>query len=202
MLNQSPLAPSAANPKANLSAQADAAILKCLQKDKNNRYADVTHLAAALQEVLEAAREQSNPLATPLPIAAASQSRMPASPGADMLETRKGEMPQLAPPPAMPTTPVHGQGPAMGGVRVATPGHGTPITNNGPSGYPQAQGGHAVDRVGPMPSYGTGQSQPLAQTGQEMRPTAPAGNSKLIWWIVGLLVLGAGAGAIAAYFMQ
>ncbi|MEO8704738.1 MAG: serine/threonine-protein kinase, partial [Kofleriaceae bacterium] len=51
-LKQTPIPPSAANAKASIPQQADRVILKCLEKDKNNRFADVTALAAGLQEVL------------------------------------------------------------------------------------------------------------------------------------------------------
>jgi hypothetical protein len=192
-------------------------ILKCLEKDKNNRYADVTALAAALQEVLDHAREASNPLATPLPAAAMagaaqSQPRMPATPGADLLETRKGELPNLAPP-AMPAGGLSAPGPTppqgahgMAGHRIATPGAGTPIMGGVNPGYPQA-GGPGMDRAG-APSYMPPPAQPAPQMpmvqggASESRPVKSGGGSKLIWWIVGLLVLGAGAGAVAAYFLQ
>jgi serine/threonine-protein kinase len=208
-LKQTPQPPSTANPKANLPAQADRVILKCLEKDKNNRHADVTHLSTALQEVLDQAREASNPLATPLPIGGSSSRMQPPPGGADLLETTRGEMPQVAPPP-MPGGP--GGGGMMGsgmqmqgagaplGVRIATPGGGTPIAPlNNPASYPQAPPNHAVDRVGPLVTY------PQANTNNgatEVRPTQPGGgSSKLIWWIVGLLVLGAGVGAVAALFL-
>jgi eukaryotic-like serine/threonine-protein kinase len=61
-LKQTPQPPSAANPKAALPLAADKVILKALEKDKNNRHADVTAMAAGLQEVLDHARESSNPL--------------------------------------------------------------------------------------------------------------------------------------------
>ena len=44
-LKQTPMPPSQANPKASLPPAADRVILKCLEKDKNNRYADVTALS-------------------------------------------------------------------------------------------------------------------------------------------------------------
>jgi hypothetical protein len=120
-----------------------------------------------------------------------------------MLETRRGELPQVAPPPM----PEHGMGQPMSGlggaplgVRIATPGAGTPILQHqGQQHYPQPQSGHAQDRVGPM-SY---QPAHMAPNGgaTEVRSTAAGGNSKLVWWIVGLLVLGAGVGAVAAYFL-
>jgi serine/threonine-protein kinase len=48
-LTQSPTRPSQAHPRAGLPSAADDAILMCLARDKHNRYADVTQLAAALQ---------------------------------------------------------------------------------------------------------------------------------------------------------
>jgi eukaryotic-like serine/threonine-protein kinase len=203
-LKQTPMAPSGANAKANLPATADRVILKCLEKDKNNRYADVTQLATALQEVLDQAREASNPLATPLPSAAASQPRMPPQqgPGVELLETRRGELPNVAPPPMPGPMSMQGNGqPTPLGGRVATP-NGTPIMQHQAPSYPQATPNHAVDRVGPVGNYPqtNPQSQALAHGGPtEVRPAS--GSSKLVWWIVGLLVLGAGVGAVAALFL-
>src|SRR6185503_15667057 len=51
-LKQTPMPPSQASPRAQLSEAADRAILKCLEKDKNNRFPNVTALAAALQEAM------------------------------------------------------------------------------------------------------------------------------------------------------
>ncbi len=212
-LKQTPMAPSAANPKANLPAAADRVILKCLEKSKENRHADVSQLAIAMQEVLDQARDQSNPLATPLPMASSANAsgRMPPQQqgGVEMLETRRGEMPQLAPPP-MPGGGMGqqmsglggGSGGAPLGVRIATPGGGTPILQNQGQQYPQAHGGHAVDRVGPIMNYPQASPQMMQGGATEVRPTAAGGgNSKLVWWIVGLLILGAGVGAVAAFFL-
>jgi eukaryotic-like serine/threonine-protein kinase len=201
-LKQTPMAPSQANPKAHLPASADRAILKCLEKDKNNRYPDVSQLAHALQEILDGQRDASNPLATPLPNAVAS-SRMPHPPGPELLETRRGEPSNLPPPPAMPA-------PALGGQvvgRAATPGDGTPLGPPPiiPTPYPQPQPGLGIDRVGPIGGYAQapqpmyGGPRPHAET---VPPPVTASSSKWIWWVLALLVLGAGAGAVAALVMQ
>src|SRR6185503_812629 len=81
-LKQTPAPPSQTNPKANLPAAADRAILKALEKNKENRHADVTAMAAALQEVLDQARDTSNPSMAAL---------SPVRGNMDMLETRKGD---------------------------------------------------------------------------------------------------------------
>jgi serine/threonine protein kinase len=202
-LKQTPQPPSQASPKANLPGMADRVILKCLEKDKNNRYADVTHLAGALQEVLDSAREQSNPLATPLPINAANaSSRMPPQGAHELLETRRGEMPNIAPPP-MPMNP---GGSNMGmphqqQQRGITPGAGMPMMPS-PS-YPQAPPNHAVDRISPM-AYPQAQPHmyPAGGPPTDVTPVQGGGSSKWIWWVVVLLALGAGAGAVLALVMQ
>jgi len=204
-LKQTPMPPSQANAKAALPQQADRVILKCLEKDKNNRYADVTQLAIALQEVLDHVREQSNPLATPLPSASSSQ-RLPPQQGPELLETRRGDMPQMAPPPMPGQMGMgmqqlgqmgHGMGnPAPLGVRIATPGGGTPVAQQH---YPQAQPNHAVDHVGPLMSYP--QSQPGYAPGAATEIN-PASSRRWIWWVVGLLALGAAAGAVLALVMK
>ncbi len=220
-LKQTPMPPSQANPKANLPHAADRVILKCLEKDKNNRHADVSALAAALQEVVDAAREGSNPIATPLPSAASSSGRLPG--GADLLETRRGELPQMAPPPlpsAQPMGHLPGMGPApvnhgpmghnpMGhpgasmpgmpgmGMHGGTPGVSTPHMN--PMGYPQAPPNHAIEHIAPM-QYP--QAQPHMYTGSVTTEVNRAGSRKWIVWVVALLVLGAGAGAVLALVMR
>jgi len=190
-LKQTPQPPSVANPKAALSQAVDRVILKALEKDKNNRYPDVTAMAAALQEVIEHARESSNPLAQPLP-ASASQGFAPV----DMLETRRGEMPQIAPPP-MPVSP------QPLGVHLATPARGALAV--GPRGqapsYPQVQPQNAIDRIAPV-------GYPQASQVAPPQMYAPHGSvalekkSMLIWWVVGLLALGAAAGAVLALVMR
>jgi serine/threonine-protein kinase len=107
-LKQTPPPPSQSYPKANLPPAADRAILKCLEKDKANRYVDVSALAIALQEVMAAPPPVTELEAIQqLPIPGSHRSSM----SADMLETRRGELPNMLPP-AMPKPPAMPPGPA------------------------------------------------------------------------------------------
>jgi serine/threonine protein kinase len=197
-LKQTPLPPSQANPKANLPGLADRVILKCLEKDKNNRHADVTQLAHALQEVLDAARDQSNPLATPLPMAASSSARLPPQAGSELLETRRGDMPNVAPPP-MPPMGHTGHAGAQS-HRPATPGGGTPMMNPMIASTPYPQAGHSHPGQAPMVYP---QAQPhMYPSGPATEVTPAQSSSKWIWWVVALLALGAGAGAVIALLTQ
>jgi eukaryotic-like serine/threonine-protein kinase len=206
-LKQTPQPPSARLPKANLPPAADRAILKALEKDKNNRHADVTAMAAALQEVLDIARDQSNPVMQALPANAGARldgNRVTE----DMLETRKGEMPHVMPP----SVPV-GQMPAatqQPGLRMApavpiTPNNYGPPPPLGPmppqpygsqlspmqTPYPQMQMG------GPMVTY------PQASNlygGQTVRTREKS--NRWVYWLIGLLVIGGIAGAAVALLMN
>jgi serine/threonine protein kinase len=191
-LKQTPLPPSQANPKANLPPAADRAILKALEKDKNNRHADVTAMAAALQEVLDHARDASNPnMIAPAAVAGRSM---------DMLETRKGEMPHIVPP-AMPE-------------RMLTPQSLQPLgPMPTPNPIPQSQlRGQTPGFGAPMdpPAHGPNGSQAMMQPPlvypqappMYAHPPARTSSTKWLWWIVGLLALGAAAGAILALAMR
>lgn len=216
-LKQTPQPPSQANPQANLPPAADRAILKCLEKDKNNRHADVTHFAQALQEVLDSARG-SNPHMAHVP-AAASSARLPPPPVNDMLETRRGDMPNVAPPPvpmssgAMPPqSQPHGHAhahaaPHAPGLAQAhagltpqplTPAGGAPMMH--PTGYPQAAPTHAPPQA-PI-AYPQAQPHMYPAGASTTEVTHAAGSKKWIWWVVVLLALGAAAGAVLALVMQ
>jgi serine/threonine-protein kinase len=188
-LKQTPQPPSVANPKANLPQAVDRVILKALEKDKNNRYPDVTAMAGALQEVLDQARDGSNPMARPL----ANESSGRLSP-VDMLETRRGEMPQMAPPPVPMAPP-----PIAMHAHPHTPSHGVPQMPP----YPQASPHNAIDRIAPAMPMQYPQAQPSMYPGaSQLAAPAVAKKSTLIWWILGLLVLGAAGGAVLALVMR
>ncbi len=180
-LKTTPMAPSAANPKVGLPQAADRVILKCLEKDKNNRFADVTQLANALQEAIvsEAGFSPS-----------ASQSQVPRVAPAELLETRRGEMPNTAPPP-MPSdmpTPI----PSTPGPRqIPTPPRGSlqPTPPQAMSPMPQMSANSSGAML-PM-------TYPQAAPYQQLQP---ASSTKWIWWVIGLLALGAAAGAVLAMF--
>jgi len=193
-LKQTPAPPSQTNPKANLPAAADRAILKALEKNKENRHADVTAMAAALQEVLDQARDTSNPS-----MAALSASRNNID--MDLLETRKGDMPHIVPPSMPAPAPMQApMGEMMPRAATPPPHHITPGF-----GAPQAQ---------PMmqpPPYGNGGAMAMPPQ-QLVYPQAPpqymgggtkaAASTKWVWWVVGLLALGATAGAVLALAMR
>ena len=184
-LKQTPMPPSQANAKAGLPPAADRVILKCLEKDKNQRWADVTQLAKALQEVINSESPQAN----------ASSSRL-SSP--ELLETRRGDPPpNLQPPPAMP--------PHAPPASHVTPGGGVPHT-----AIPRTPVPHAPPMQLPMsaapqhPPSALPTTYPQAAPYQQQQQRAPnaTSNNKLIWWIVALLVFGATAGAVAALVLR
>jgi len=194
-LKQTPVPPSQANPKANLPPAADRAILKCLEKDKNNRYADVTALASALQDVV----------VHDTPVTTASLSGGAHRVPQEMLETRRGtEMPRVAPP----TMPANAVGmvqssPALQMPRnMPTPASGSPMV-------PMHASPQAIPMASPMPMQ---QRPPIAQgsypaAAPQDHPLAVArrrqpSSKKWIWWVLALLALGAGAGAAAALLFQ
>jgi serine/threonine protein kinase len=219
-LKQTPPPLSTANPKANLPAAVDRVVLKALEKNKDNRYADVSAMSAALQEVLDQARESTNPHAAALSASSSGNARV--SPPVDMLETRRGDVPQM-PPPTMPPQqqPPYGGGtvggpmsapgsgplqqragsPMPGAQRTATPMGGTPqLPSQQGSPYPPQPMQMGGPMGSPMASIG-GQaagSYPHGQHYMQQMPQGRTSPSRWIWWVIGLLALGAAAGAVLA----
>jgi serine/threonine-protein kinase len=209
-LKQTPVPPSQVNPNAALPPAADLAILRCLEKDKNNRYPDVSALAAALHDVLV---EQSSDLT------ALKQMQIPAGanrelqPSVDMLETRRGEIPNVAPPP-VPGMPGERSGiPPMGAYlapgqpAVMTPPPGSPLFAPPPMSstpYPMGHAGPAMHDGGPMGTYPPHAYPPHAYPPQMMGTypllpgTRPRRYKTIVWWVLALLALGAGVGTAAA----
>ena len=188
-LKQTPQPPSVAYPKAGLPPEADRIILKCLEKDKNNRYADVTALAEALADMVAHASD-------------AKQSS-PAMSRNDLLETQRADMsgaglaggPMPMPPQMM--QPMHGG--------FGPPNANASMSMGGPQFAPQAALQPLQAQPQAQPVYPPPQQAPQQQ--MQMQPPAAAiapraaGSKRWIWWVVGLLALGAAAGAILALVM-
>jgi len=185
-LKQTPQPPSVAYAKANLPPTADRVILKCLEKDKNNRYADVSALAFALQEVIA---NTTSEIAA-LKAGSASSARLS---GPDLLETRRGELPNV-PPPAMPQ-----QSPfaAKSSPNMMPYGHQGEASHQPQPQHPQMP---MNNPMGPAPLGGSYPQASHLQL-QSHGPRASS-SSRWIWWVIALLALGAGAGAVLAYFMR
>ncbi len=201
-LKQTPQAPSVANGKASLPPAADRVILKCLEKDKNNRHADVTALAVALQEVV--AHNSSNESQAMSASASASLSSGRLA-GPDLLETRRGDMPNLPPPPM----PPHLQRPGSPGNAVGLPGMGPAPMQMQPQMHPQVPQHHPSFPQQSMTPLGGGSQGPMAPYPQasvsqlqHLAPGTAAGSSSWLWWVIGLLALGAAAGAVLALVMR
>jgi serine/threonine-protein kinase len=212
-LKQTPLAPSQALVNSTLPKAADRAILKCLEKDKNNRYPDVSALAAALTEVMTQpvhSHGDGDPMRPPQ-LASRSSS-------IDMLETRRGDPPNLAPPPMPPigamgaggaTTlagmpgdrssglapmPAHVAAPAMFAPRPMSPTPAPPVSSPPGPYAPQGTMFHGTlqpQRGGYTPTPPPGQLPVLRGGGARS-------SNKLVWWVIALLVIGAGVGTAMA----
>ncbi len=196
-LKQTPQPPSTANPKASLPPAADRVILKCLEKDKNNRHADVTALASALQEVVTQTSNEQQALSAS---ASSSSGRLA---GPELLETRRGDMPNLPPPPM----PQHMHSSSAGSM-PGLPGMGPAPMQMQPQMHPQMhQSNHGFPQQ-PMASIGSAGSQgpmtpyPQASVSQLQHHAPQASSSKWLWWVIGLLALGAAAGAVLALVMR
>ena len=175
-LKQTPLPPSQANPRVTIPNTAERVILKCLEKDKNNRFPDVSALAVAMQEVLQSIsdlsllRAQSSPAIHPELLAAVQPAPM---------APRPGSSPALHPP-AYPQSP-HG---TQGSEPHALPGY-----------HPQPQ--PVAHYVG-APSYPPAALPPPAQPLEARPPVRARSKIWVVWWVLGLLALGAGVGAVIA----
>ncbi len=228
-LKQTPQPPSTANPKANLPAAADRVILKCLEKDKANRHADVTALALALDEVIHSAhlpqQAQPQPQMPQAPVIGTPAPPRPQSAAADLLETRRGDMPNLAPPP-MPQAMMQNNTPMppmMGGTGTGLPplaAQSSPALNQynpnasmgmqqyGSSPTNQAYNPGMSPAMSPNMHMGNPGSNPAnpqypsaAGVGYHMAPVGKKSNT-WVWIVVGLLALGAAAGAVLAVVMK
>jgi serine/threonine-protein kinase len=196
-LKQTPTPPSQANPKSGVPPAADRVILKCLEKDKNNRYQDVSGLAMAMSELLDQWREASNPFAPAL----SPSSSVRIKPVAEQLDVRRGDPQSVTPvapsyggavsaplgPPASERTPFPGSRPGLGQPRLASPG----AASYAP---PQAP-------IPPLPQYPTAGASGAA-LGAPLPYDRPASATRWVWWVVGLLALGAVAGAVLALVMR
>jgi serine/threonine-protein kinase len=213
-LKQTPKKVSEARPELGFPYGVDAVIAKCLEKDKNNRFADVSAMATAVGEVLSSGGTWS---AAPAPAGAGAPAPRPAAPKHAPIETVRGEPMNVGAPPPMPPPAMGGAGPmgAFGGNTPAPPqqmpppgAYGAPPMQpaypNAP--YPPqpqmpmaAPGSHP--NMMPRPSYSGGAAPPAGPPpGESTAPVdfAQPGTNKWVWIVVALLVLGGAVGAILA----
>jgi len=195
-LKQTPKKVSEARPELGFPHGVDAVIAKALEKDKNNRFADVSAMATAIGEVLATGGTWSS---APAPLVQASTAPMGKPvPKHQPVETIRGEPMNVGAPPAMPSGPPMG---AFGG--------------NPP---PQMAPPHMQQPYGMQPAYPSPQHMPPMQPGPGSQPnmmprpmTPPPGDSTQpvihaagtgsntwMWIVLGLLVLGGVVGAILA----
>jgi tRNA A-37 threonylcarbamoyl transferase component Bud32 len=121
-LKQTPKAPSVVRPAGGIPAAVDALILRCLEKDKNNRFADVSAVAAASNEVLAAYAEASSP-GIRMPAVGGAATTLPAPVAAPVVPAAAPV--HVAPPgaahipPAVAPTMLAGQAPALAPAQVS-----------------------------------------------------------------------------------
>jgi serine/threonine-protein kinase len=194
-LKQTPIPPSQANAKASLPMAADRVILKCLEKDKNNRYPDVSQLSAALQEVLAHVSSEHQSLRQQAQSSPGQQRPFANSPPQELIDTRRDDNPPMGAPPSLPNGP-------------GTPHAGSPPTPvpQLPPQYPQ-MAPMAMQSSGPNQHYPAPAPIPGSYGGMgsypQPMPMAPAGSSKRwVWWVVALLALGAAVGAVIAVVLS
>jgi serine/threonine-protein kinase len=194
-LKQTPTLPSQANPKSGLPPAADRVILKCLEKDKNNRYPDVSSLAVAISEMIDQWREGSNPFAPSLSPSSSVRIR----PAADTPDARRAEAAALAQPmggvvgapmgqQVAESKPIPGSRPGLGQPRLPSP----PASTYTPSQAP----------IPPLPQYTATEMSGGDALGAHLPYGRPAPTTRWVWWVVGLLALGAVAGAVLALVMK
>ena len=178
-LKQTPKPPSLVRPDLAIPDGVDAVILRCLEKDKNNRFADVTAMATAVAEV-GSSNGQWGSAPGPNPGVTAPGKHA-------VMETVRGEPGQLGPPPAVPSGP--GPMPMAAGPMATGPG-AVPL-----------QPAYAPPRM-----QGPGMSAPAAAQAPESTQAALAaargGGNRWLWIVVGFLLVGAAVGAVLAITMS
>jgi serine/threonine protein kinase len=213
-LKQTPAPPSQAYAQAGLPHAADRAILKCLEKDKNNRYPDVSALAVALQEVIAGQSSELTALKQlQIPI---TPNRAPVS-SVDLLETRRGDPPNQSPPlvplpqtpglAAMAGSPAMPGPPRIGGLAAAqSPAALAQVQPPLQPLQPQAQ--VMTPPVGSPVFVRSPQPTPYPLMGQYSQPArhppAPARSapSRFLWWVIALLAIAACAGTAAGLLLS
>jgi serine/threonine-protein kinase len=214
-LKQTPAPPSTANAKVQLPPSADRVILKCLEKDKHNRYADVSQLSIALQEVIAEQGTMTSNQSGERPYPPALRASTP-----EVLDTRRAEPPKGLPPAPqpmlqpLPHTPGPGGRPGSAATAPGMVGHGAgqpqplPLPHTPmPGGVPP--GGSPLYHAGPSHAHAHGAGPPPGAFPQPAPYPLPyqqqvgAGRSMAwLWWLLGLLVLGAGFGALVAVLVS
>ena len=164
-LRQTPQPPSKANPAVIVPPVADKIILKCLEKDRNNRYADVTALATAVQEALqnaaaahpgsglgmeEARRPGSGPMSEVAPAYAPMQLPHLPQPVAQGMAMPQTSAVPTAVPPAGSSPYLVTQGPVTQGPPLA------PMSPRPPTGHGRPLTGPVVGQMGAMGSMNHG----------------------------------------------
>jgi serine/threonine-protein kinase len=177
-LKQTPKKVSEARPDLPIPPGVDAVIAKALEKDKNNRFADVTAMATAIHEVLASGGTWGS---APTPLAMAPTPAARPAPKHQPIETVRGEPMNVGAPPAMPPA-----GPPMGAFGGNTPPPG-PMPMPPPGNY------GAAPNMMPRPL-----TPPPGDSTQPVFHAQPTGSKTWIWIVAALLILGGVVGAILA----